>query len=59
MKIKNLEPGCIIWYKNSVLGITGLTLPQEFYDFDCEKITGNPVDYEIKAKKTKEGWIKL
>ena len=45
LKIKDLPKGRIIWYKNSILGITGVTLPDEYYERECDKTNGNELDY--------------
>lgn len=56
MKVKDLSKGIIVWYKNStILGIVGVTLPKKFDDFEVEKIEGNPLDYQILAKRDKKG----
>lgn len=59
MKIKELKDGSIVWYKNTILGIKGFTLSKDFDEFEVVKIEGNPFDYELKAKKTKQGFIKI
>lgn len=55
MKIKELKDGSIVWYKNTVFGIKGLTLSKTLDDFEVEKIKGNPFDYELKVRETKQG----
>lgn len=55
MKIKELKDGSIVWYKNTVFGIKGLTLSKTFDDLEVEKIKGNPFDYELKVRETKQG----
>ena len=47
IKIKDLPLGCIIWFHNNILGITGATLPEKYYDMNCRKINGNDLDYEL------------
>ena len=52
IKIRNLENGKIIWkYKpneeNEILGITGATLEEKYYEKYCKKIVGNDFDYLI------------
>ena len=47
IKISDLPEGMVIWYKNSILGITKATLPQKYYDDYCYKVYGNDVDYEL------------
>lgn len=51
MKINQLPNGCIIWYKNSILGITGATLPEKYYERECIKTTGNELDYCLVGGK--------
>lgn len=53
MKIKELKDGSIVWYKNTILGIKGLTLSKTFDDLEVEKIKGNPFDYELKVRETR------
>lgn len=55
MKIKELKDGSIVWYKNTVFGIKGLTLSKTLDDLEVEKIKGNPFDYELKVRETKQG----
>lgn len=55
MKVKELKDGSIVWYKNTVFGIKGLTLSKTFDDLEVEKIKGNPFDYELKVRETKQG----
>lgn len=55
MKIKELKDGSIVWYKNTILGIKGFTLSKTFDDLEVEKIKGNPFDYELKVRETKQG----
>lgn len=47
VKISTLPLGCIIWYHNEIIGITGATLPGKYYDLKCRKINGNDFDYEL------------
>lgn len=51
MKIKDLDAGMIIWQEEEVLGITGATLPQEYYEYDCTPVPGNSFDWEIVINK--------
>lgn len=51
MKINQLPNGCIIWYKNSILGITGATLPEKYYERECIKTEGNELDYCLVGGK--------
>ena len=55
MKIKELKDGSIVWYKNTVFGIKGLTLSKTLDEIEVEKIKGNPFDYELKVRETKQG----
>ena len=48
LKIKELPTGMIVWRKKNILGIVGATLPNEYYDCYCIKVTGNnEFDYEL------------
>ena len=47
MKIKDLEVGMIVWNGYDILGITCITLPKEFDNFEVTKVRGNYFDYEI------------
>ena len=49
MKISELPNGMIIWYKGLILGVTGATLPEKYYEYNCTKIIGNKFDYELKV----------
>ena len=51
LKINQLPKGCIIWYKNSILGITGATLPEKYYERECTKTIGNELDYCLVGGK--------
>lgn len=55
MKVKELKDGSIVWYKNTILGIKGLTLSKTLDELEVEKIKGNPFDYELKIRETKQG----
>ena len=61
MKIKDLEVGMIVWNGHNVLGVTGITLPKEFDDFEVAKVSGNYFDYEIvfKSKEERELFKKI
>lgn len=51
LKIKELEEGMIIWKGNDeILGITGATLPEEYYEMYCKKVEGNRFDYQLVEK---------
>ena len=55
MKVKELKDGSIVWYKNTIFGIKGLTLSKTLNELEVEKIKGNPFDYELKVRETKQG----
>lgn len=55
MKVKELKDGSIVWYKNTVFGIKGLTLSKTLDELEVEKIKGNLFDYELKVRETKQG----
>jgi len=51
LKIKDLPTGMIIWDKrNNILGITGATLPEQYYKYYCIKLIGNEFDYLLVEK---------
>ena len=54
MKVKELKDGSIVWYKNTIFGIKGLTLSKTLDELEVEKIKGNPFDYELKVRETKQ-----
>lgn len=54
MKIKDLEVGMIVWKNNDILGITGISIPKEFDDFEVAKVNGNYFDYEIVFRSKEE-----
>lgn len=52
IKIKDLKNGMIIWNnKNEILGIVGVTLPDDLYDKYCIKLEGNEFDYLLVERK--------
>ena len=55
MKVKELKDGSIVWYKNTIFGIKGVTLSKTLDELEVEKINGNPFDYEVKVRETKQG----
>lgn len=55
MKVKELKDGSIVWYKNTIFGIKGFTLSKTLDELEVEKIKGNPFDYELKVRETKQG----
>ena len=50
LKIKELPAGMIIWKVNNILGITGATLPDKYYECYCLKLQGNKFDYMLIEK---------
>lgn len=57
MKVKELKDGSIVWYKNTVFGIKGLTLSKTLDELEVEKIEGKSFDYnyKLKVRETKQG----
>lgn len=55
MKVKELKDGSIVWYKNTIFDIKGFTLSKTLDELEVEKIKGNPFDYELKVRETKQG----
>lgn len=47
IKISELSKGSIVWYKDLVVGVKGLTLPSNYENYEATKIGENPYDYEI------------
>lgn len=47
IRVSDLPEGMIIWKKSTILGITKSTLPEEYYDYYCRKISGNYYDFEL------------
>lgn len=54
MLVKELDRGMIVWKGNTVLGITGATLPEKYNSYEVEKIPGNFFDWELKPKKAQK-----
>lgn len=52
MKISELATGSIVWKGKTILGIKGVTLPEQLNDYDCTNLEGNDFDYEIVFKGT-------
>ena len=46
-KVKDLDMGKIVCYKDLVVGIKDLTLDSKYYECDVSHIQGNPYDYEM------------
>jgi len=53
-KVKYVATGIILWYKNTIVGIVGVTLPEMFEDCDCYKLPGNPFDYALADQEFTE-----
>ena len=51
IKISELPSGMIIWKYGEILGITGATLPEQYYEDYCVKIEGNYFDYLLIESK--------
>lgn len=51
IRISDLPNGMIIWKKGTILGVTGATLPTEYYKYYCSKVYGNDLDYELEERK--------
>lgn len=47
MLVKDMPTGAILWYKNVVVGVKGVTLLPSYEEYKCCKITGNRFDYEL------------
>ena len=47
MKAKDLEIGCIVWYKDLIVGVKDITLDTKYYECEVSKIVGNRYDYEL------------
>ena len=56
IKISELPVGMIIWYRYGILGITGATLPEKYYESYCIKIAGNDLDYQLVEKVDSKGY---
>ena len=46
-KVKDLPDGAIVWFKDVVIGVKGLTLSDVFNECTCFKVGGNRFDYEL------------
>lgn len=51
IKVCELPMGCVVWYKNDILGISGVSVPTSFNGRCCRKLPGNPFDWEIVDDK--------
>ena len=47
MKVKDLWPGSIVWYKYLILGVKQLALDKKYYECEVSKVVGNKYDYEL------------
>ena len=47
MKVKNLKPGFVIWYKTMILGISGATLSKEYDECEVKLVGGNVFDLDL------------
>lgn len=46
-RIKDLPLGKIVWYKDLIVGVKGLTLDEKYNKCNTYAIGGNPYDYEL------------
>lgn len=51
IKVKDLEDGKILWYKDNILGIKGSTLGNEYDEEYCKALLGNKFDYVLIPKE--------
>lgn len=51
IKVKDLEKGKILWYKDNILGIKGLTLGSEYDEEYRKALSGNQFDYVLIPKE--------
>lgn len=47
MKVKNIPTGAILWKKEKILGVKGITLSNKYNNKKCIKVEGNDFDYEL------------
>jgi hypothetical protein len=47
MKVKYLLLGKILWYKDLIVGVKGITLDTKYNECDSYRIGENPFDYEL------------
>lgn len=47
MKVKDIVDGMVVWKGDTVIGVTGWSLPKIFDDCDCIKNPGNSFDYSL------------
>ena len=57
IKVKELEKGKILWYKDNILGIKGLTLGSEYDEEYCKALSGNQFDYVLVSKEASKDEI--
>ena len=51
IKVKDLEDGKILWYKDNILGIKGSTLDSKYDEEYCKALLGNKFDYVLIPKE--------
>lgn len=54
IKVKNIPDGSILWKGYNILGIKGVNLPKEYYEYECYQERGNPIDFTIIPIKNME-----
>ncbi|MCK9470157.1 MAG: hypothetical protein M0Q88_00195 [Bacilli bacterium] len=47
LKVKNIPNCSILWEGDNVLGIKGVDLPKEYYEYECYHEKGNLIDFTI------------
>ena len=57
IKVKDLEKGKILWYKDNILGIKGSTLGNEYDEEYCKALSGNQFDYVLVSKEASKDEI--
>ena len=57
IKVKDLEDGKTLWYKDNILGIKGLTLGSEYDEEYCKALSGNQFDYVLVSKEASKDEI--
>ena len=51
IKVKDLEDGKILWYKDNILGLKGSTLDSKYDEEYCKALLGNKFDYVLIPKE--------
>jgi len=60
MKVKDLKPGAVVWYKNLIVGITHCTLGKEYDECEVKPVGVNPVDFDlIPLNEEMEGELEI